>query len=66
MTDPNIEREPPTGEGEPSAAEGETAEPDPIIEDELSGSESDRAIYGSEGGGGDNSPAHPRERKPRA
>jgi hypothetical protein len=59
MTDPNTERE-------PSAAEGEAAEPDQIKEDEPAEDEPDSAVYGSEGGGGDTSPAQPYERKRKA
>jgi hypothetical protein len=47
----------------PSSPDGEITEPDPIVEDERSDQETDREIYGSEGGGGDNTPSHPRERK---
>ena len=58
MTDRNRVRE-------PSSAEGEVAEPDPIVEEKPSDRETDRAISGSEGGGGNNAPLHPRERKRR-
>lgn len=58
MTDRKRERQ-------PSSAEGEVTEPDPIVEEKRSDRETDRAIYGSEGGGGDNAPSHPRERKRR-
>ena len=56
MTDPNRARR-------PSTAEGEITEPDPIVEDKRPDQETDRAIYGSGGGGGDYAPSHPRERK---
>jgi len=58
MTDRNPERQ-------PSSAEGEVTPPDPIVEDKRPDRETDPAIYGSEGGGGDNAPSHPRERKRR-
>jgi hypothetical protein len=56
MTDRNRVRQ-------PSSAEGEIIERDPIVEASDSDRETDREIYGSEGGGGDNVRSHPRERK---
>ena len=52
--------------GEPSTAEGEIAEPDPIAEDKRVDRDTAPAINGSEGGGGDNTPSHPHERKRRS
>jgi hypothetical protein len=51
--------------GTPSATEGANTSPDPIIEDDRSDGRPDRPIYGSEGSGGDTTPARPLERKRR-
>jgi hypothetical protein len=65
MPDSERDNERESPRGEPSAANSETAKPEQAIEDNLVDGRSNHAVYGSEGSGGDTSPARPRERKRR-
>ena len=52
--------------GTPSTATSETARPEPALDDDLTNGRENQSAFGSEGSGGETSPARPHDRKNRS